>query len=74
MLLLCQIVFQVTVPKPHINLTPSTWNDSLAMSGTVRASCGQDVPACMLSHFSCVQLFATLWTLAYQDPLSMGFF
>ena len=26
--------------------------------------------ACMLSHFSCVQLFATLWTIARQAPLS----
>ena len=30
-------------------------------------------PACMLSHFSHVQLFATLWTVAHQAPLSMGF-
>ena len=29
--------------------------------------------ACMLSHFSCVQLFATLWTIASQVSLSMGF-
>ena len=28
----------------------------------------------ILSHFSCVQLFATLWTVAHQAPLSMGFF
>ena len=28
--------------------------------------------ACMLSHFSCVQLCVTLWTLAHQVPLSMG--
>ena len=27
----------------------------------------------MLSHFSRVQLFATLWTIAHQAPLSMGF-
>ena len=27
----------------------------------------------MLSHFSHVQLFATLWTVAHQAPLSMGF-
>ena len=27
----------------------------------------------MLSHFSCVRLFATLWTIAHQAPLSMGF-
>ena len=27
---------------------------------------------CVLSHFSCVQVFATLWTVAHQAPLSMG--
>ena len=27
----------------------------------------------MISPFSCVQLFATLWTIACQAPLSMGF-
>ena len=27
----------------------------------------------MLSHFSCVQLFETLWPVACQAPLSMGF-
>ena len=26
----------------------------------------------MLRHFSCIQLFATLWTVAYQVSLSMG--
>ena len=30
-------------------------------------------PACKLSHFSCVRLFETLWTVACQPPLSMGF-
>ena len=29
--------------------------------------------AWVLSHFSFVQLFATLWTVAHQAPLSMGF-
>ena len=29
--------------------------------------------ACMLSHFSCVRLFATLWSVAHQASLSMGF-
>ena len=27
----------------------------------------------MLSCFSCVQLFVTLWTVAHHTPLSMGF-
>ena len=29
--------------------------------------------ACMLSRFSHVRFFATLWTIAHQAPLSMGF-
>ena len=29
--------------------------------------------ACMLSHFSPVWLFATIWTVTHQAPLSMGF-
>ena len=28
---------------------------------------------CVLSDFSCVRLFVTLWTVAHQVPLSMGF-
>ena len=28
---------------------------------------------CVLSRSSCVRLFATLWTVAHQAPLSMGF-
>ena len=28
---------------------------------------------CVLNHFNCVQLFATLWTVAHQAPLSTGF-
>src|SRR5574337_1166978 len=27
----------------------------------------------VLSHFSCIRLFVTLWTIALQAPLSMGF-
>ena len=28
---------------------------------------------CVLSRFSSVRLFATLWTVAHEAPLSMGF-
>ena len=31
------------------------------------------VHVCVLSHFSCIQLFVTLWTVACQAPLSMGY-
>ena len=27
---------------------------------------------CMLSHFSCVRIFETLWPMAHRAPLSMG--
>ena len=30
--------------------------------------------ACMLSHFSPVQLFVTPWTATFQAPLNMGFY
>ena len=33
----------------------------------------ESISACMLSHFSHVQLFVTLLTVACQVPLSMGF-
>ena len=34
---------------------------------------GNSKIACMLSHFNCVLLFVTLWTVACHTPLSMGF-
>ena len=33
-----------------------------------------DISVLLLSRFSCVQLFTTLWTIACQAPLSMGHF
>ena len=33
---------------------------------------GRNHKVCMLSHFSCVQLFANPWILSDQVPLSMG--
>ena len=32
-----------------------------------------NTPVCLLSHFSCVQLFATLWTVVPQPLPPMGF-
>jgi len=42
---------------------------SLAVKG-LRSVC---LMCCVLRHFSRVLLFVTLWTLAHQGPLSMGF-
>ena len=37
------------------------------------SSCSHSTCVCMISNFSCVQLFPTLWTVAHQAPLSTGF-
>ena len=42
------------------------WSDLAAAGAKLRC-------ACIISHFSCVRLCATLWTIAHQAPLSMGF-
>ena len=42
--------------------------------GTPRAPAyGPDYLVCVRGHFSHVQLFVSLWTVACQAPLSMGF-
>ena len=46
----------------------SSWICPLQRFKSILAMC-----ACVLSHFSCIQLFATPWTVAHQTPLSMGF-
>ena len=49
---------------------------SFCLSKAYRTDLGQVLKLfCMrvLSRFSHVQLFATLWTVAYQAPLCMGF-
>ena len=51
--------------RPHISYD-SIFMKSLGFSMYV-------IYACMLSHFSHVSLFATLWTVALQASLSMGF-
>ena len=51
-------------------VTAAVWKSHL-YSGTV--STPHWYYACMLSHFSRVRLFVTLWTVACQAPLSMGF-
>ena len=42
-------------------------------SNDIFNSSRKQVHTCTLSHFSRVQLCATLWTAAHQAPLSMGF-
>ena len=41
--------------------------------GTQRIPALMEPTCCVLSHFSCVQLFATPWTVACRTPLPMAF-
>ena len=50
----------------------SKWQRQVKMTGLTLAILFTH-HSCMLSHFSHVQLFAILWTVARQAPLSMGF-
>ena len=54
-----------------INYTLHRGNKALMMFMTLKYL--KWVCACMLSHLSHVQLFDTLWTVARQAPLSLGF-
>ena len=38
-----------------------------------KCTCCAVLSCAMLSHFSCVRLSTTLWTIVHQAPLSMGF-
>ena len=52
----------------------SFWSKIFISSGYMpRSGITGSYGACMLSHFSCVQLFETLWTVAHQALLSKGF-
>ena len=46
---------------------------SLFFSGPLKIGRGPPMPLCVLSCFSCVRLFVTLWIEARQTPLSVGF-
>ena len=51
--------------------TPASISTSTPTSVSTSTSISMCV--CMLHHFGCVLLFATLWTVACQAHLSMGF-
>ena len=60
---------------PPLLLLPSIFPSDIAKA---RKQCVKlwdsfSLHACVLSHFSRVWLFETLWTVAYWAPLSMGF-
>ena len=59
---------QPGVRKTYLNMIISGHSSSLWADNSMVY-----VHAYILSCFSCVKLFAALWTVAYQAPLSMGF-
>ena len=52
---------------PHVRCSATCW-DKLRIGKTVNISC-----VYVLSHFGHLRLFVTLWTVACQTLLSMGF-
>ena len=59
---------EVLKVKPGISLVPSAEGPGLILGQGTRSHM-----VCILSHFNYVQLFVTLWTIACQASLSMGF-
>ena len=57
----------------HDWATELNWNKGWLGNFVWRASSALSLRACTLSHFSRVWLFATLWTVARQAPVSKGF-
>ena len=62
-------------PAPVGSSRPSDWTLISCVSCTGSWVLYHCVSVCVyvLNCFSCVQLFATLWTAVHQAPLSMGF-
>ena len=58
-----------------LHVSDDFWSSSCHFCIPVRSRCISvyRACACVLSHFSCVQLFVTLWTIVLQAPLSIGF-
>ena len=55
----------------HFSIILNKWNHLVFWGGGGLSSFTQQT--CVLSHFCHVQLCVTLWTVAHQAPLSMGF-
>ena len=58
-----------TARKKELNTCLHKWN----LLHHYFLQCGKYLNVCVQSHFSHVQLSVTLWTVAHQPPLSIGF-
>ena len=56
---------KISYETENVTLSPLVFNIILNVLAVARM--------CMLSCFSYVQLFVTLWTVVHQAPLSLGF-
>ena len=69
-------IFQVSKGQRRNNSRHRSWNSSYFSPQThtvISHHLKMLARVCLLSHFSHVWLHATLWTVAHQTPLSMGF-
>ena len=58
----------------HTHTYTHTCMPHISIHSSVNGHLGHfHILCCVLSHFSHVQLFETLWTIALQAPLPMGF-
>ena len=59
----------------NLGIKPTSFPSPALAGGlcTTRATWEAHARVCVLSCFSCVWFFATLWTIVNQAPLSMGF-
>ena len=69
---LCSTIVQTLLKKKNPCTSEPIPFKSVFFKGQLRI-CVYLLHACMLSCFSHVWLFATLWTVACQAPLSVGF-
>ena len=53
-------------------IAPCNWNLGRGSSRGLLRKCNVCLCVCVLSHFSCVWLFATLWTSVCQAPRTPG--
>ena len=72
-----RVMCRVTIPFSGGSFLPrdQTWVWSIQVDSLVSQPAGKPcmLYVCVLSHFSCVRLYVTLWTVACQALLSMSF-
>ena len=66
------VISETYSQPPQVWFSPIGWIFT-GLPGAIFSPLALTLHMCVLSHFSHVQLFVTLWTVAHQAPLSMGF-